>query len=158
MRLTKSSFPREAVECVRNELRPEATAPSGPPGILRTGRSHAETAMSKCQVVAVVPRKLDGVFAYTFGREGLGGGLEHGERTGGRFWRFAGPASGFVALFVAHGARAGIAEVDEAVVGAVAVFPFDIQAGSGREIDLYRFRVRGRGGSLERGLHEVSIA
>jgi len=108
----------------------------------------------QAEVVIVVPVELNGVFADGFGGNGLGSGFEHGQRARCGFGRLAGLASGFVALFVAHGARTGVAEVDEGVVGGVAVVPVDVDAGAGGQVDLYGLGVCGSGGGLERGLHE----
>jgi hypothetical protein len=112
----------------------------------------------EAEVVLVVPVEFDGVFADGFRRERLGGGLEHRERSGGKFRGFAGTEAGLGALVFAQGAGASVAQVDKVVVGRVAVFPLDIHAGPGGEIHLHGLGICGRGRRLERGLHHFSIA
>ena len=106
----------------------------------------------------VVPGKLDGVLAHALGGERLGMGLEHPQRAGQSAHRFARLPSCLTALVFAHGAGAGIAQVDEVVVRDVAVVPFDVHPGAGGEIYFHRFGISGRSGGLERGLHGISIA
>jgi hypothetical protein len=108
--------------------------------------------------VAIVPGELDGVLTDTLGGDGLGGGLEHRQRSRRGLWRLARPASCLGALILTHGAGACLAKINEAVMRDVAVAPLDVNAGSGREINLYRLGIDGRGRGLERGLHEFSIA
>ena len=84
--------------------------------------------------------------------------LNMGSGTGRWLGRFARLASSLVALFVAHGAGAGVAEINKIVVGNVAVGPFDIDTRAGGEVHLHRLGVCGRGGRLKRGLHGFSIA
>src|SRR6266852_9241630 len=99
---------------------------------LRTGTEFAQKfPRVNAQVVIIVPFEADGIFTHTFGGNRLGCWLKQGQRTGGEFGRLAGLASRLVALFVAHGARAGVAEVDKIVVGNVAVGPFDVHACAG---------------------------
>src|SRR6267143_3303346 len=110
------------------------------------------------KVVVIIPLKPDGVFAHAFSGDWLGRGFEHGQRTSSKSGRFARPASSFIALFVAHGARAGVTEKNKIVVGNVAVGPFNVHTRAGRKVHLYRLRIRGRSGRLKRGLHCFSIA
>ena len=107
------------------------------------------------EIVIIVPCEPDGVFADRFRGKRFGRGLEHGQHTGSQSSRLARLAVGFVALFVAHGARAVIAEIDEAVVRNVTVFPLNVHASSSSEIYLYRPGICGRSGRLKRGLHEL---
>src|SRR5579863_3170035 len=110
------------------------------------------------QVVVIVPRELNRVLAHAFCRDRFRRRLEHGQRAGSEFGRLSIAPACLAALFFAHGARAGVAQVDEVVMRNVAVFPVDMHASASGEIDLHRFRVRGCGGSLKRRLHELSIA
>src|SRR5580704_6893984 len=117
-----------------------------------------ETPGVDAEVVVVVPRELDGVFADAFGGDGLGGRFEHGQRSERGLRRVAGTAPGLLALLVAHGAGAGIAQIDEVVVRNVAVVPRNVYARARGEIHLHRLGICGRGGRLKRGLHAFSIA
>src|SRR6202162_4478956 len=98
------------------------------------------------EVVVVVPGKLNGVFAHALRGDGLGVGLENKQRAGGGGDGIAGASSRLAALIFAHGARAGVAQVNEVIVRDVAVIPFDINAGAGAEVHLHRLWVGGRGG------------
>src|SRR5437588_8831876 len=107
-------------------------------GTLRAGTEFAQKfPRVNAQVVIIVPFEPDGIFAHTFGGNRLGGGFKQGQGTGGEFGRLAGLASGFVALFVAHGAWAGVTEVDKIVVRNVAVRPLNIDARPGGKVHLY---------------------
>ena len=101
--------------------------------------------------MAVVPVELDRILADGFGGDWPGSGLEHWERAGGEAGRISGMAVSFGALLVTHRAGAGVAQVGEAIAGAVAVLPLDVHAGAGGQIDLDGLGV-GRDG------HEFSIA
>ncbi len=126
---------------------------------LRAGANFAQEFPGiKSKVVVVIPFEADGVFAHAFGGHWLGGGLEHGKSARREFGRIAGFALGFIAFFVAHGAGARVAQKHEVVVGDVAVGPFDIHTRAGSYVYLDRLGIRGRAGSLKRGLHEFSIA
>src|SRR5882762_1537461 len=96
------------------------------------------------KVVVIVPLEPDGVFAHALGGDWLGRGFEHGQRAGSKSGRFARPASSFIALFVAHGARAGVTEEDKIVVRNVAVGPFNVDTRAGGKVYLHRLGVRGR--------------
>jgi len=87
--------------------------------------------------VVVVPGELDGVLADAFGGDGLRGGLEHGQRSRSGFRGCPGFASRFFTLFVAHRAGAGVAEVDEGIVGSVAIGPLDVDTRAGSKIHFY---------------------
>jgi hypothetical protein len=80
------------------------------------------------QLVAVIPVKLDGVFAYALGRQGLGCLLEHGEGAGREFRPLTGLAARLATFVVTQGAGAGIAQEGKRVVRAVAILPLDVQA------------------------------
>src|ERR1700687_5848273 len=108
--------------------------------------------------MVIVPGKLDGVFADALRRKRLGVGFESQQRAGRRRNRIAGTPPDVAALIFAHGARAGVAQVDEVIVRDVTVVPLNIDTGTGREIHLHRLWIGGRSGGLKRGLHEISIA
>src|ERR1700686_4114686 len=110
------------------------------------------------EIVVIVPGKLNGVSAHTLRRKRLGVGFENQQRAGSGGNGIARATSRLAALIFAHGARAGIAQVDEAIVRDVAVVPLNIDTGTGREIHLHGFWIGGRGGGLKRGLHGISIA
>jgi len=102
------------------------------------------------QFMAVVPMEFDGVFAYAFGGIRFGCGLEHREGAGCEFGRFAGFAASLATLLIAQGARAGVTQVREIVVRAVAILPFDVHTRARADVHLHRFRVSRR--------HKFSIA
>ena len=89
---------------------------------------------------------------------GLAWGLKISSAPGAAVDGIARTASRLAALVFAHGARAGVAQVNEVVVRNVAVVPFDIHTGAGGQIHLHRLGIGGRSGGLERGLHGISIA
>jgi hypothetical protein len=72
--------------------------------------------------------KLNGVFAYSLGRQGLGYLLEHRKRAGREFRPLAGMAARLAPLVVTKGAGTSIAQKGERVVRTVTVLPFDVQA------------------------------
>jgi hypothetical protein len=80
------------------------------------------------QFVAVIPMKLNGVFAHSLGRQGLGHLLEHRKRAGREFRPLAGLAARLAPLVVTKGAGTSIAQKGERVVRTVTVLPFDVQA------------------------------
>jgi hypothetical protein len=108
--------------------------------------------------VIVVPGESNRVFADAFGGKRLGGGFEHGQHAGLKFGRLAGFAARLLAFFVAHRAGAGVPKEYKAIVRHMAVFPIDIDTGTGGQIHFHRLGIRGCGGGLKRGLHEFSIA
>jgi hypothetical protein len=110
------------------------------------------------EIVVIVPLEADGILTHRFSRDRLGRRLEHWQNTDRGFGRFSRLSPRFVAFLVAHGAGAGVAEIDEVVVGDVAVGPFDVHPGAGRKVNLYRLRICCRSGGLKRGLHNLSIA
>ncbi len=93
----------------------------------------------------IIPGKADGVFADRFGGNRLGGGFEHGQHSGSKLGGLPGPATGFIALFVAHGAGAGVAKIDKIEVGQMAILPLNVHPRAGREIHFDRLGVGGRG-------------
>lgn len=101
--------------------------------------------------MAIIPTEFDGVFTDRFHVVGLGGGLEHGQGTGSQLRRNPGLAAGLAAFLIAQSARAGVPKIDKTVAGPVPVFPFDIHARAGRDIDFDRL-------GISRGLHVFSIA
>ena len=103
------------------------------------------------QLVPVVEVKFDGVFANAFRRSRFDGGLEHGQGSRRRFRRIAGLLVVLGSLLIAQSAGAGITQEWEGIVGMVAVFPLDVEAGAGSQVDFDRLRIRGGG-------HEFSIA
>ena len=107
------------------------------------------------EVMVIVPCEAYRVLADGFGGERFGRGLEHGQHAGSQFGRLTWLAMGFVALFIAHGAGAGVAEIDEAVVRNVTIFPLNIHASAGGEIYLHGPGICGCGGGLKRGLHKL---
>src|SRR5208282_1800281 len=109
------------------------------------------------KVVIVVPGKADGIFTDCLGGNRPGGGFEHGKHAGSELGRLTGFAPGLVALFIAHGAGAGISQVDKIVVRNVAVSPLDVHARAGGEVHFDRLGICGRSGRLKRGLHVFSI-
>src|SRR5258708_5137669 len=132
---------------------------SAPCGAFRAGTEFAQKLPRvNAEVMIIVPFEADGIFAHTFGGNRLGRRFKQGQRAGGELGRLAGLASRLVALFVAHGARAGVAEVDKIVVGDVAVRPLNIDARPGGKVHLYCLGIGGRSGRLKRGLHNFSIA
>src|SRR6202020_3630226 len=80
------------------------------------------------EIVAVVPMELDGVFANAFGRKRFRGSFEHGQRVGCARRSFPGLASRLLALIVAHGAGAGVKQVDEIGMRGMAVVPRDMHS------------------------------
>lgn len=110
------------------------------------------------QIVIIVPRELDRIFADALCRQRLRRRLENEQGAGGGRGWISGAASGVAALFLAHGAGTGIAQVNETVVRSVAVSPLDVHAGSAREMNFYGLGVGGSCGGLKRRLHEISIA
>jgi hypothetical protein len=72
--------------------------------------------------------------------------------------RVAGTTSSFPSLLFAHGARAGIAQVDETVMRNVTIVPFNVHASTGCEVYLDRLGIGRGGGQMKRGLHIFSIA
>ena len=106
----------------------------------------------------IIPGEFDGVFADAFRGQRLRRGLEHNQGARCGDGGIARAASGLGAFVFAHGAGASVAQVDEIVVGYVAVGPLDIDASAGRDVHLDGLRI-GRGGRrLERRLHGISIA
>ena len=103
------------------------------------------------QFVAIVEMKFDGVFANAFRRSRFDGGLEHRQGSRRSFRRIAGLLVVLGSLLIAQGAGAGIPQEGKRVVGLVAVFPRDVEAGAGGQVDFDRLRIRGGG-------HEFSIA
>jgi hypothetical protein len=83
------------------------------------------------EVVIVIPLEADGVLPNTFGGKRFGGGFEHGQGAWRRFRGLTRRTAGFVALFVAHGAGAGVAQENESVMRGVGVGPNDVHASSG---------------------------
>src|ERR1700757_4432478 len=65
------------------------------------------------EIVVIVPGKLDGVFAHALRSKRLGVGFENQQRAGRRRNWIAGTPPRLAALIFAHGARAGVAQVDE---------------------------------------------
>src|SRR5260370_42671278 len=107
-------------------------------GALHTGTEFAQKLPGiNAEVVVIVPFEANGILTHAFGRDGPGGWFEYGQSTGRKVGWFAGLASRLVALFVAHGTRAGVAEVDKIVVGDVPVRPLDIDARPGGKVHLY---------------------
>ncbi len=94
------------------------------------------------QLVAIIPVKLDGVFAHALSRQWLGRLLEHGQRAGRELGRLAGFAAGLATLVVTQSAGAGIAQEGKWVVGAVAVLPLDVHAGACSQVHFDRLGIR----------------
>src|SRR5580693_1395723 len=110
------------------------------------------------EVMIIVPLEADRVFAHGFGGNWLGSRFEHRQGPARQFRWLARLPSSLFALFVAHGARARIAEIDEPVMRNMAVSPFDIHTRAGRKVHLNRLGVGSRTRRLKRGLHRSSIA
>ena len=108
--------------------------------------------------MTIVPVELYGVLAHGLSREGLGSRLEHRQGPGRQLQGITRLPPAFAALFFAQGARAGIPQVRERILGAVAVLPLDSHPGSSSEIHLDRLRVRGGTRRFQRRLHDFSIA
>ena len=89
-------------------------------------------------IVAVVEIDLNCVIADLGGGLGANFGFEHGQDRRGDGCGFGAGVSLFlVALFVASGAGAFIAEIGEIVMASVIVGPGDIHAGSAGDVDFY---------------------
>ncbi len=110
------------------------------------------------EVVVVVPLEPDRILSYAFCRDRLRRRLEHGQRSWGRFGWLAWFPMGLLPLFVAHGARASIAEEHKCVVRSVTVEPLNVHAGAGSQIYLYGLGVCSGRWRLKRRLHSFSIA
>ena len=83
-------------------------------------------------------RKLNGVVPYLRGGSGARLWLEHGQsRRRGKCGGGFGQRSLFVALVIASGAGALLAEINEVVVGGVAVGPSYVYTGVGGDVDFY---------------------
>ena len=80
--------------------------------------------------VAVVPGEVESVVSHW--RDGVGArrGLIHGQEGWFFVRRLADGAAGLLALGVAGGAGAGVAQPGEAPCAAMAVFPIDFEAGA----------------------------
>jgi hypothetical protein len=102
----------------------------GSPGIAFFTRTYIPQKLPgiNAQFVAVIPMKLNGVFAHSVGRQGLGHLLEHRKRAGREFRPLAGLAARLAPLVVTKGAGTSIAQKGERVVRTVTVLPFDVQA------------------------------
>lgn len=85
----------------------------------------------------VVPCEPDGVLADRFSGKWFSRGLEHGQHAESQFGRLTGLAAGLFALFVTHGAGAGIAQINESVVRNVAIFPFNVHSSADGEVYLH---------------------
>ena len=105
-------------------------------------------------LVTVVPSEAKGVASHRLGLHGAGRRAEHGQLTRLGVWRIARLAIFVVPLLVAQRARAGIAQILEAVLAAVAVFPRDVHTCPGGQVHFDRLRV-GRAGWKRR--HGFSI-
>src|SRR5579872_4790454 len=110
------------------------------------------------EIVIVIPGKANGVFADALGGKRPGWGFIHRQHAGLQLLRLAGFAARFFALFVAHGAWAGVAEIDESIVRNVAILPLDVEACACGYVYLYRPGISRGCGRLKRGLHGFSIA
>lgn len=91
--------------------------------------------------MAVIPDNIQGIATYGFHFLGLGGFLIHGQQAGRLFGRLSGAAVMGVAFFGAGGAGAGVAQPLETKVGAMAVVPLDVHAGTGGDINFDRLGV-----------------
>ena len=98
--------------------------------------------------VSVAPCEADGVGADGGDGGGSRGRLVHGEQVVGFGAGFAGLAACCVALFVAGGAGAGVAEPGEGPGAAVPVFPFDFHACAFGFVDADFGGLDGFGGEL----------
>ena len=106
------------------------------PALCAAGADGAEIVVGKdAGGVAVGERDLDGVVADLRGGLRAGLGLKHGKRGEWRGRRRE--LALLVALFVACGAGAVLAEIGEVVVAGVAVGPSDVNSCAGRDVDLY---------------------
>src|SRR5271157_2604171 len=86
-------------------------------------------------LVAVVPREADGVLAHRLDLRGPRGGLKHRQRSGDRLQGIARLAAILLSLFVAERTWTGIAQKRKAIDAAMAIFPLDVHAGTGSDID-----------------------
>jgi hypothetical protein len=116
----ESSLLQRKLSCLRG----------GSPGIAFFTRTYIPQKLPgiNAQFVAVIPMKLNGVFAHSLGRQGLGYLLEHRKRAGREFRSLAGMAARLAPLVVTKGAGTSIAQKGERVVRTVTVLPFDVQA------------------------------
>jgi hypothetical protein len=116
----ESSLLQRKLSCLRG----------GSPGIAFFTRTYIPQKLPgiNAQFVAVIPMKLNGVFAHSLGRQGLGHLLEHRKRAGREFRPLAGLAARLAPLVVTEGAGTSIAQKGERVVRTVTVLPFDVQA------------------------------
>src|SRR5271157_4481728 len=101
--------------------------------------------------MAIVPREANGVLAHRLDLRRPCGGLEHGQLAGDRLYVIARLAAIFLSFFLAERARTGIAQEWKAIDAAVAVFPLDVHAGTGGDIDFDGFRICN-------GVHDDSLA
>jgi hypothetical protein len=104
----------------------------------------------------IIPVKLDGVFAYAFGRQRLHGRLEHGQSLGHSPRRFPSFAACLFPGIIAQGARTSIPQELERVARQMPIFPLDVDAGAGGQIYLDRLGVYGNRSQGNR--HSCSIA
>ena len=110
-------------------------------------------------LVAIIPLEADGVAANGSSFLRFGRGMKHGQRSRFGFGRLSDFSAALIALFIAERAGAGIAQPGKAVMALVAVFPLDIQAGSGSYVDLNRLGIIFCGRRrLQRHCHVFSIA
>src|SRR5262249_26451087 len=81
------------------------------------------------------------VLANSFRCERLGRGFEHRQLARFRLDRLPRFAAALPTLIVAQGARTGVAQERKAVMGLMAVLPFDIDSLAGTQMDLDGFRI-----------------
>jgi hypothetical protein len=96
------------------------------------------------QLMAVVPMKLDGVFAHSVRRFRPGQSLEHGQRSRRGLRRLSRFSSGLASLLVTKRAGAGVAQERERIVRSMAVFPLDVHTRARGQVHFDGFGVGGR--------------
>lgn len=107
-------------------------------GALRAGTKVAQVIPRiDAVLVAVIPAEADGVVAHRSNLGGAEDGLEHHQRTGVfRARGLIGQAMLLLALVVAQGAWATVAQVGKGVGGLVAVVPDDVHGAAVRLVNL----------------------
>jgi hypothetical protein len=103
--------------------------------------------------MAVVPGELDSIFPDALGGNGFRRRLKKDQLARRTAGRVPGTTPSFPSLLFAHGTRAGIAQVDEAVVRNVTIVPFNVHTGTGCEVYLDGLGIGRGGGQTKRGLH-----
>ena len=97
-------------------------------------------------LVVVVPMEAHGIFAYRRNLIGLDRRLEHRERIRVLRLGIARQPVLLDASIFAEGTRASIAQPAKGVVAVMPVFPVDIHAGPGRDVDAHVFRLNRQSG------------